>query len=356
MGYVLGLVGIFFMDELKKQKARAVFAGQPAILEACEPFDYAQTILHGFGRKNRFAPYKNLPVFTRNDELRGSLGRDSVSLAIDDIVENSTTDFLCIKDHVIPMVARLLSAETFAKEIQECVDNGNFDDNPNVKAEFEILVQFLLGGCHKVGKLLHAELGTIWDQKNKLLDTVVDSMGPNSSKILGIKQRMREIDQAVQEPEKLTNLVGAVQALIGSVDWGSIGPQSDPNATPNATNDLYLNRWLHFCQALQSLQSTAGSLDLEEWFSLNRQMLEITKLFGEVFESFEQIPNLQNQLQELVDRTEDISEDKLEELEVTRQALLRNTNASATDPTTSDTPTQTGWLASWLKQLTGRQS
>jgi hypothetical protein len=323
------------MDASKKQKARDIFAGQAAILEACGPFDDAQTILHFFGEKERFKPCKNHPVFTRNEELRVSLGNDHVRHEIGYIVENSTTDFLCIKDHVIPMVDRLLSVETFAKEIQECVDNGNFDDNPKVKAEFEILVQFLLGGCHKVGKLLCEHLDAIQSQKETLLANAENSIGAEISQI---QQQMQQIDDTAKAPNNLGVFFQVATAVAKSVKI-ELPALQDKNLS-------LIEKWLPLLEAQQSLNAKIADLGLDQLPALAEQERVLGEELLAIKDSFQQIPNLQNQLQELVDRTEDISEDKLAELEVTRQALLGNTNTSAADSTTSDTPEttqQTGW-------------
>jgi hypothetical protein len=337
VGYVLGLVGIFYMG-LEYDQDR-----------------YAGFLLVARSSMNRTRLDSSVLNLDENDyrekmRLLGSGDFIIHALAThSDVFKEALDDPRYLRDHLLGLGALVSWAGTLSDIIKGRIEDKSFDRDEVKEHHMHAITIYLDHSCYHVGKLLCQHLDAIKAQKDKLLASAENSIGAEISQI---QQQMENIDANAKERKNLDALFEVATAVANSVKIEEITLQ----------NQSLRGRWLPILEAQQSLNAEIAKLGLDQLPDLADQKWLLKEDLLTVANSFEQIEKAQEYLQGLVDRNsvyEDVPAADLHKLQNTIEALPRTTEALPRPPvnsTTSDvSETQEGLeaLRTMIYRLTG---
>ncbi len=339
MGYVLGLVGIFFMG-LKYDQDRyqgfLLVAGFSMNLTRLD-----SSILNLDEKGNR--------------EKMGLLGSGSFimhALAThSDVCKEALDDPRYLRDALLGLGALVSWAGTLSDIIKERIKDKAFDRDEVKEHHMHAITIYLDHSCYHVGKLLCEHLDAIQSQKDTLLESAQNLIGAEISQI---QQQMQHIDDTAKTRNNLGVLFEVATAVANSVKIEEI----------ELKDQSLRGRWLPILEAQHSLNAEIAKLGLDQLPALSNQKWLLDEDFLTVTDSFDQIKKAQEYLRGLVDRNsvyEDVPAADLYNLQNTIEALPRTTEAlprPPVNPTTSEvseTQERLATLRTMIDQLTSGQ-
>ena len=341
MGYVLGLVGIFYMG-LKYDQDRY----QGFFLVAS----------FSMNRNRLDSSILNLDE-NGNREKMGLLGSgDFIMHALathSDVCQEALDDPRYLRDALLGLGALVSWAGTLSDIIKERIKDKAFDRDEVREHHMHAITIYLDHSCYHVGKLICQHLDAIQAKRDELLASAQNSIGAEISQI---QQQMQHIDDTAKNRKNLGVLFEVATAVAKSVKI-ELPELQDKN--PSSIKD-----WLPLLEAQESLNAEIAKLGLDQLPALSNQKWLLDEDFLTVTDSFDQIKKAQEYLRGLVDRNsvyEDVPAADLYNLQNTIEALPRTTEAlprPPVNPTTSEvseTQERLATLRTMIDQLTSGQ-
>lgn len=337
MGYVLGLVGIFYMG-LEYDQDR--YAGFLLVARV------------SMNRTRLDSSVLNLDENDNREKMRLLGSGDFISHALathSDVLKEALDDPRYLRDHLLGLGALVSWAGTLSDIIKERIKYKAFDRDEVKEHHMHAIAIYLDHSCYHVGKRLCEHLDAIQAKRDELLASAQNSIGAETSQI---QQQMQHIDDTAKTPNNLGVLFNVATAVANSVKIGEI----------ELKNQSLRGRWLPILEAQQSLNAKIADLGLDQLPALADQKRLLDEDFLTVTNSFDQIKKAQEYLRGLVDRNsvyEAVPAADLYKLQNTIETLPRTTEAlprPPVNPTTSDvSETQEGLeaLRTMIYRLTG---